>query len=170
MQVFDARMQRELATFKGHTRDVTSIAWHPLHEELFVSGSWDGCLMTWLLSRPEPQLACPDAHEREVCCLAWHPVGHALISGSLDQSIKVWGVEEGEGLKDGVFCTARHLGPKCAYGTEPLDQSITVRGKKEGLKGGVCYVTWCCTRAATAHLGVAGSEHQGVGCGRKGRV
>ncbi len=29
---------KELAAFKGHTRDVLSVAWHPFHEELFASG------------------------------------------------------------------------------------------------------------------------------------
>lgn len=38
LQLYDVRMQRELISFRGHNRDVTYAAWHPLHEELFVSG------------------------------------------------------------------------------------------------------------------------------------
>ena len=45
-------MLRELATFRGHAKDVTSAAWHPFHEDLFVSGSYDGSLCYWLVSRP----------------------------------------------------------------------------------------------------------------------
>jgi hypothetical protein len=37
-QVYDVRMQREMASFRGHNRDVTTASWHPTHEELFVSG------------------------------------------------------------------------------------------------------------------------------------
>lgn len=57
-QVYDARMLRELATFKGHAKDVTAAAWHPFHEDLFVSGSFDGCLCYWLVSHPDgPKVA-----------------------------------------------------------------------------------------------------------------
>ena len=74
-QVFDARMMRKLATLRGHQADVTCAAWHPWHEDLFVSGSHDGAILHWLVSHPaEPQagfqspyfpLCCasiPDAH------------------------------------------------------------------------------------------------------------
>ena len=40
LQLYDVRMQRELISFRGHNRDVTYAAWHPLHEELFVSGGF----------------------------------------------------------------------------------------------------------------------------------
>jgi polyadenylation factor subunit 2 len=65
-QVFDVRSQKCLMTYKGHTRDVTSCTWHPMHEELFSSGSLDGALFHWLVSRPEPQLQLLGAHDREV--------------------------------------------------------------------------------------------------------
>lgn len=42
-QLYDVRMQRELASFRGHNKDVTYATWHPLHEELFVSGACLGC-------------------------------------------------------------------------------------------------------------------------------
>lgn len=59
MQVFDARMMRKLATFRGHQADVTCAAWHPWHEDLFVSGSHDGTILHWLVSHPaEPQASC----------------------------------------------------------------------------------------------------------------
>ena len=55
-QVTDMRTQKEIATYRGHNRDVTCAAWHPLHEELFASGGYDGSLMYWLVSDPEPQV------------------------------------------------------------------------------------------------------------------
>ena len=52
-------MLKELNTYRGgHTRDVSCAVWHPVHEELFGSGSQDGSLVYWLVSRPGPQ-ACP---------------------------------------------------------------------------------------------------------------
>ena len=43
LQLYDVRMYRDsVMTFRGHQRDVTSCSWHPVHEELLVSGSYDG--------------------------------------------------------------------------------------------------------------------------------
>jgi len=53
------RTQKEIATYRGHNRDVTCAAWHPFHEELFASGGYDGSLMYWLVSNPEPQVLLP---------------------------------------------------------------------------------------------------------------
>ena len=50
------RTQKELATYRGHNRDVTCAAWHPHHEELFASGGYDGSLIYWLVSDPNPQV------------------------------------------------------------------------------------------------------------------
>ena len=49
------RTQRELAALVGHGRDVTAAAWHPWAEEAVVSGAFDGTILYWLVSRPEPQ-------------------------------------------------------------------------------------------------------------------
>ncbi|KAK9814492.1 hypothetical protein WJX72_006740 [[Myrmecia] bisecta] len=89
-KVFDVRTQRELATFKGHARDVTCAAWHPVHEELFMSGSYDGSLIYWLLSRSEPQAEVRGAHEASVWCAAWHPAGHVVTTASADGYTKFW--------------------------------------------------------------------------------
>lgn len=55
-QVWDLRALRELRTYRGHTKDVLCAAWHPVHEELFASGGYDGSLLYWLASRPGPQV------------------------------------------------------------------------------------------------------------------
>jgi polyadenylation factor subunit 2 len=47
-QVHDLRMKRDLHVYKHPGRDITCAAWHPLHEELFASGSADGSLHYWL--------------------------------------------------------------------------------------------------------------------------
>ena len=37
--VWDVRhTKRELANWKGHTRDILALAWHPIHQELLASG------------------------------------------------------------------------------------------------------------------------------------
>lgn len=50
------RTQKEMGTYRGHNRDVTCANWHPLHEELFASGGYDGSLLYWLVSSPTPQV------------------------------------------------------------------------------------------------------------------
>lgn len=55
------RTQKELGTYRGHNRDVTCASWHPLHEELFASGGYDGSLLYWLVSSPSPQVSTATA-------------------------------------------------------------------------------------------------------------
>ncbi len=83
LQVTDMRTQKEIATYRGHNRDVTCAAWHPLHEELFASGGYDGSLMYWLVSNPEPQVLLPFIafeHSSSLpfdllgSCLSWQPL------------------------------------------------------------------------------------------------
>jgi polyadenylation factor subunit 2 len=43
IKVFDIRFMKEASyTFRGHKKDVSSIAWHPSHERLFASGGYEG--------------------------------------------------------------------------------------------------------------------------------
>lgn len=91
LKVTDMRTQKEIATYRGHNRDVTCAAWHPLHEELFASGGYDGSLMYWLVSSPEPQAEKRGAHDSVIWTLAWHPAGHMLATGSGDTCTKFWG-------------------------------------------------------------------------------
>jgi WD40 repeat protein len=57
---------------------LTALAWHPYHEELFVSGSSDGSMIHWLVGHEGPQAEVANAHESSIWDLAWHPMGHIL--------------------------------------------------------------------------------------------
>ena len=39
---------KEVACFRGHRKEVVSLAWHPVHESLLASGSADGAILFWL--------------------------------------------------------------------------------------------------------------------------
>lgn len=41
---------KEMRCFRGHKKEVTSLAWHPFCEELFASGGgqYDGAIMFWV--------------------------------------------------------------------------------------------------------------------------
>ncbi|KAG2437617.1 hypothetical protein HYH02_011256 [Chlamydomonas schloesseri] len=90
VKLYDVRMLKEVASFAGHGRDVACVAWHPQHEELFVSGAVDGSLMMWLASRPDAQGCLPAAHEAAVWSAAWHPLGHVLASAGADNKCQFW--------------------------------------------------------------------------------
>lgn len=94
---------KELQTFKGHKKEVTSVSFHPYHEDLFVSGSFDGIILFWLVGYDTPQSELR-GHTSSVWSLAWHPVGHILCSGSNDYTTKFWCRNRpGDSLKDGLI-------------------------------------------------------------------
>ena len=67
LQVFDVRMQREMQSYRGHNRDVICATWHPIHEDLFASGAYDGSLIIWQVASPHPEVSmrqCPVTHAR----------------------------------------------------------------------------------------------------------
>ena len=64
LRVYDIRTMKELQSFKGHKREVQcnfnfnlkmvshilylALAWHPVHESLFVSGGYEGSIHFWM--------------------------------------------------------------------------------------------------------------------------
>eukprot|EP00742_Colponemidia_sp_Colp-10_P006411 GILJ01006869.1.p1 GENE.GILJ01006869.1~~GILJ01006869.1.p1 ORF type:complete len:434 (+),score=42.77 GILJ01006869.1:72-1373(+) len=90
VKMFDIRKMQTIKTFKGHNREVTALAWHPQHEELFVSGSFTGSILFWLVRMDVHQSEIATAHDGAVWDLAWHPLGHLLASGSNDNTTKFW--------------------------------------------------------------------------------
>ena len=91
LKIFDIRKTKEeLQTFRGHKKEVLSVAWHPVHEGIFVSGGSDGSIMFWSVGAEKEIGAIEAAHENNVWALSWHPAGHILCSGSNDHNCKFW--------------------------------------------------------------------------------
>uniref|UniRef100_T1J4C0 Uncharacterized protein n=1 Tax=Strigamia maritima TaxID=126957 RepID=T1J4C0_STRMM len=91
IKLFDIRnLSQEVQTFRGHKKEVSSLAWHPIHESLFCSGGSDGAVMFWVVGADKEVGAMEQAHDSIVWSLAWHPLGHILCSGSNDHSSKFW--------------------------------------------------------------------------------
>ena len=40
---------KELQVFRGHKKEVMSLAWHPIHESMFASGGADGSILFWIV-------------------------------------------------------------------------------------------------------------------------
>ncbi|XP_071511323.1 uncharacterized protein [Diadema antillarum] len=89
-KLFDIRMMKEMNTFRGHKKEATAIAWHPVHENLFVSGGSDGGILFWQVGNEKEVGGIEEAHESIIWSLAWHPLGHMLCSGSNDHTTKFW--------------------------------------------------------------------------------
>ncbi|KAJ8908193.1 hypothetical protein NDN08_008287 [Rhodosorus marinus] len=90
VKVFDIRTMKEFQTLRGHKREVTSMQWHPVHEDLFVSGAWDGAICYWVIGQDQPIASVTTAHQSSVWDLDWHPLGHILVSASNDHTTKFW--------------------------------------------------------------------------------
>ncbi|XP_017494913.1 PREDICTED: pre-mRNA 3' end processing protein WDR33-like, partial [Rhagoletis zephyria] len=91
IKLFDIRnMATEMQSFRGHKKEVSCLAWHPLHEGLFASGGSDGSINFWLVGSEREVGAMEQAHESIVWSLNWHPLGHILTSGSNDHTCKFW--------------------------------------------------------------------------------
>lgn len=89
-KIYDIRMQAELASFVGHGTDITQAAWHPLQEDMFVSGGHDGSMAFWLAGRNKILNKVPAAHEGSIWTFAWNPAGHLLTTGAADACTKFW--------------------------------------------------------------------------------
>ncbi|XP_044750230.1 pre-mRNA 3' end processing protein WDR33 [Coccinella septempunctata] len=91
LKLFDLRnLGQEVQTFRGHKKEASSVAWHPVHEGLFASGGSDGSVMFWHVGADKEVGAIEQAHDSIVWTLAWHPLGHILCSGSNDHTSKFW--------------------------------------------------------------------------------
>ncbi|XP_061549339.1 pre-mRNA 3' end processing protein WDR33 isoform X4 [Phycodurus eques] len=90
-KLFDIRnLKDELQVFRGHKKEATAVAWHPIHEGLFASGGSDGSLLFWNAGVEKEVGGMEMAHEGMIWSLAWHPLGHILCSGSNDHTSKFW--------------------------------------------------------------------------------
>uniref|UniRef100_A0A8C9WMT8 pre-mRNA 3' end processing protein WDR33 n=1 Tax=Scleropages formosus TaxID=113540 RepID=A0A8C9WMT8_SCLFO len=90
-KLFDIRnLKEELQVFRGHKKEATAVAWHPVHEGLFASGGSDGSLLFWNAGVEKEVGGMEMAHEGMIWSLAWHPLGHILCSGSNDHTSKFW--------------------------------------------------------------------------------
>jgi polyadenylation factor subunit 2 len=101
VKIYDIRMMKELQTFRGHKKEVCSVAWHPQHEALLATGGSEGSIMFWTMGQSEPSGGMENAHDSNVWSLDWHPVGHILVSGSNDHTTRFWTRNRpGESMQD----------------------------------------------------------------------
>jgi polyadenylation factor subunit 2 len=90
IRIYDIRMMKELQILRGHPKEVCSLAWHPIHERLLVTGGSEGSVFFWLVGEKTPLTTMDNAHDANVWSIAWHPLGHVLATGSNDHATRFW--------------------------------------------------------------------------------
>jgi len=88
--LMDIRTMKKRRQFKGHTREVTALCWHPEFEDVFCSGGFDGSLIYWDLWSEKPLETITQAHDATIWSIAWHPFGHLVATGSHDCCCRFW--------------------------------------------------------------------------------
>jgi serine/threonine protein kinase len=73
---------------KGHTGEVTSVAWAP-DGALLASASLDATVHLWAANSQQSSVVYR-GHSAAVQTVAWRPDGSLLASGSRDKSVQVW--------------------------------------------------------------------------------
>ncbi|CDH93484.2 pre-mRNA 3' end processing protein pfs-2 [Caenorhabditis elegans] len=90
VKMYDIRMMKEMRTYRAHKKEVISLAWHPIHEGLFVSGGGDGSIVYWMVDGEKEIGLLEHAHDQAIWSMKWHPLGHILATGSNDNNTKFW--------------------------------------------------------------------------------
>lgn len=87
----------------GHTEGISDVAWSP-DSDLLASASDDKTIRIWTteimynFDRVEFPGTCLKElreHSSYVFCLNFNPTSHLLVSGSYDETVRIWDVARG---------------------------------------------------------------------------
>lgn len=126
---------KDFAILRGHEKDISTLAWHPVHPALISTGGADGALNHYLLDEIEsdhflskgattiiqPAHAISYAHEFAIWSMEYHPMGHILCTGSNDRITRFW-VRPRPGETD-TYRDRYHIGEAAAEAMGTHDRS-----------------------------------------------
>jgi eukaryotic-like serine/threonine-protein kinase len=92
IKVWDAATGKLVRTLEGHTRSITSLAFHP-ERNLIASGSFDKTVMLWDISAGKA-VATLRGHASEVRDVAFSASGQRLASAGRDGTVRLWNVSD----------------------------------------------------------------------------
>jgi len=92
-QVVDPAAEGNVFTYRGHTTNVSTVAWSPDGRRI-ASGAWDNTVQVWEPT-PESNTLTYDGHMSFVNTVAWSPDGKRIASGAWDDTVQVWDTTTG---------------------------------------------------------------------------
>jgi WD40 repeat protein len=97
VHVWDLATGQEIATLRGHQREVVAVVFTPDGKRL-VSAAWDNTIRVWDVAagKEERQFV---GHERVITGLELTPDGKQVISSSQDGTLRVWDFATGKELR-----------------------------------------------------------------------
>jgi small GTP-binding protein len=115
-------------TSEIHRTGVRGVAMTPDGGSL-VSGSYDGTLVVWDLTRSKPIGHVCDSQAPDIACVAITAGGNRAVSGSSDGAVRVWDLTSGKciGLLEG------HTGPVTAVTISPDGATAVSAGEDDAI-------------------------------------
>ncbi len=96
IDVFDARLWRQLVTYKGHNSAIQTLAWSPDSKQIVSTGA-DDAIHLWDTASGK-NIATYFKHSSVVTGVAWSPNGQRIVSTSYDKAAQVWNAVTGTSL------------------------------------------------------------------------
>ncbi len=129
VKLWNATTGEEIATFRGHTREVTSVVFNPDGTKL-ASASEDQTIKLWDATTGNNAARTLSGHTGNVTSVAFSPDGTRIASASADQTLKFWDAITGEEL-----ATLRgHTGPVTSVAFSPDGTRLASGGADKSVK------------------------------------
>ncbi|HET6879416.1 MAG TPA: protein kinase [Pirellulales bacterium] len=111
-QIWDTETGSAIAPVMTHSDDVLTVSWSPDGRRV-ATGGWDNVAQVWDAVTGQAVLPRPVRHDAPVTHALITQHGHFLITGSEDQTVRVWNIPQGT-----------PIGPKLQHGGPVLDLQL----------------------------------------------
>jgi len=135
LALWDLNTGTRRSVFRGHTNDVTSVAFSPCNRQI-VSGSRDRTIMVWnTIADPKGAFdeRCESPHKDWVSCVRFSPPGSGnnsiVVSGGQDGKVKVWSTGQDWGHQHTFDAHPGYVSSVCIS----PDGSLCASGGKDGV-------------------------------------